>query len=68
MKFHKIHFIFLLLFFLSCSSNEDKIIIHGKTMGTFYSVEINNIPSEYNSEFLKIGLAVLAVYLLIKKN
>ena len=56
MKFYKINFIFLLLFFLSCSSNEDKIIIDGKTMGTFYSVEINNVPSEYNSEFLKIEI------------
>ncbi len=56
MKFHKINLIFILLFFLGCSSNKDKIIINGKTMGTFYSIEINNVPSEYNKEFLKIEI------------
>ena len=56
MKFKNINFILVVLFFLGCCSNKDEIIIHGKTMGTFYSVEINNIPKEYNNEFLKIEI------------
>ena len=42
-------FLFILLFYSSCTSNHNEVIINGYTMGTTYSITIANFKEQEDS-------------------